>query len=278
MTIKTSGFLRITDIKNEYNKGYDLANYKGVSWYWNAYGNLGAFSTSNLNMKQFFGKSSQVIINLTISADTQNYDVKTSAGGTYVAGFTTINLTINSGIYVGSSSTGSYAMTVTGFTSGDTINIINNGFIIGAGGNGGNGGTGSGQSGRTAGSNGGNALYLNYPTKITNNGTIAGGGGGGAGGDGGQTYGSCLGGGSSFTGPAGGGGAGYTAGSAGSGSPSGSGGTRTAGGAGGSSNAGGNPGVKGVDQSVSGGAAGFYIVGVSNATFIAAGTLLGQVS
>lgn len=92
----------------------------------------------------------------------------------------TINVTINSGVIIGSSSVSTYSM-ITNihptqvFPAGTQINIINNGKIIGAGGApglpNGNGG------------NGGNALLLTYPVSLNNsNGTIAGGGGGGAGG------------------------------------------------------------------------------------------------
>lgn len=218
-------------------------------------------------------------IDLVISADTQNYNLKTAATATgkYRAGFSDITLTINSGIYVGSTST-TPALTVSGFTLGDTIGITNNGVIIGKGGNGGNGGTGG--SGATAGQAGGVAVSLAFATSIRNNGTISGGGGGGGAGQGGTTYGSCTGGGGSTTGSGGGGGAGYTPGSGGSGSASGSSGTRTAGGAGGTAEggagAGGGPGLAGQNSGSSGGAAGLYIQGGQQyVTWVATGTRLG---
>lgn len=271
MTIKTSGYLRFANINAEYGLGYDIANYRAQKWYWPTYSNIGAFSTSTLKISEFYGKLSKNIVNLTISADTQNYNVKTAVGGSYIAGFTTVNVTINSGIYVGSSSTSTFALTVNGFTTGDVVNIINNGYVVGAGGNGGNGGT---DGGATTGTNGGNALSLSFTTNITNNGTIAGGGGGGGANNGGRTYGSCLGGGSAYTGAGGSGGAGYTPGSGGTGSPAGSSGTKTSGG--GTGIAGGGLGQKGTSDNTSGGNGGYYIVGQSYANWLVNGTRLGS--
>ena len=131
----------------------------------------------------FYGKSNIVTINLVISANTQNYDVYTNRGPTYVAGKSIINVTVNPGVFVGSSSTGAYAMLVpSAFNPADTVTIINNGTVIGMGGTGGAGVPGSATppAGGTGGT-GGNAIYVNRPTTITNNGSIYSGGGGGGG-------------------------------------------------------------------------------------------------
>jgi len=123
------------------------------------------------------GKGVAGPVNLTISANTTNYNIKTAVGGAYVSGSTTVNLTINSGIYVRSTSTATYALnTGTGWAAGDVINIINNGYIAGQGGNGGAGSGGNGSAG-------GPAIQLNHPVSITNaSGFIYSGGGGGGGG------------------------------------------------------------------------------------------------
>lgn len=91
---------------------------------------------------------------LTISSNTNNYDI---AGAVQSAGGdlnTPAEITVNSGVTVGSSSTGTPAMyTNTGWGSGTTITITNNGSIVGASGQsatvnpssgGGNGGAGIG--------------------------------------------------------------------------------------------------------------------------------------
>jgi hypothetical protein len=275
MTLQTTGHISLNNINGEFSKGRDFAPYHGVKFYKPSTSTLGNFSTNTLHMSDFYGTQNGIIINVTISSDTQNYVLSPSNGSispTYVAGFTTINLTINSGIYVGSTTTGTYSFTVSGFTTGDTINLINNGIIIGCGGAGGNGhSNAAGDPGYV----GGPALYLQYATNITNNGTISGGGGGGGAADGGTTYGSCLGGGSAYTGQGGGGGAGYTPGNGGSGSPSASNGTRTAGGAGAAT--GGGPGQAGATSGNgrAGGAAGNYIVGQAYANWLVLGTVLG---
>lgn len=120
------------------------------------------------------------VVNLVISANTQNYNIFTAAGSP--AGVATVTVTINSGVIVGSSGTSAAALvTGSGWASGSTISIVNNGKIIGAGGA---GGTSTGGSGSPGGL-GGPAINLTYPVTITNgSGNIYGGGGGGGGGGG----------------------------------------------------------------------------------------------
>jgi hypothetical protein len=75
------------------------------------------------------------VINLTIASNTQNYNVLAAAGSPTKAVIATV--TINAGVAVGSSSTAAYAMTIPVFPTGSTVTIINNGYIVGAGGQGG---------------------------------------------------------------------------------------------------------------------------------------------
>ena len=225
------------------------------------------------------GYGGRIVVNVVVASDTQNlmlYDAAVATGG-YVTGFTTVNLYINSGVYVGSSSRSSSALTVwrsginavPGFSGQDKVSIFNSGTIIGAGGQG--GAPGSGGNGGTAGSPGGGALQLVWPTEITNNGTIAGGGGGGGSSKGGTKYNGCGRDTSSYGGTGGGGGAGYNPGAGGSGGSS---GTRTAGGGGAA--AGGGPGLQGGNSDNAGGAGGIYLDGTTYATWLVAGTRLGS--
>ena len=137
----------------------------------------------------FYGKSSTVTINLTIASNTKNYNIFSNKGGSYVAGKSIINLTVNSGIVVGSTSTSTYAMdTGSGWTSGDVINITNNGYICGKGGIGGHGGTNANHQGQ-AGTASGPAINMQWSiTTFTNSSgyVYSGGGGGGGGGFGSQ--------------------------------------------------------------------------------------------
>lgn len=87
-----------------------------------------------------------------------------------------------------SSSAGSYALTIDGSFPGG-VDFVNNGLIVGRGGDGGVGARVASASQITftsvpagPGSSGGPALIAGVPVRITNNGTINGGGGGGGGG------------------------------------------------------------------------------------------------
>jgi hypothetical protein len=126
----------------------------------------------------------------TIAADTVNYDIRTvfgnSGSGWPGSSKASVDVVVNGGVIVGSNTTSAYAMDTgaTGWPAPSTITVINNGYIIGHGGNGGPGGDSPGSAG--AGTAGGPALLARRPMKLTNNsspnGGIVGGGGGGGGG------------------------------------------------------------------------------------------------
>ena len=222
-------------------------------------------------------------------------------------------VTINSGVYISSTSTANAALTISGsFPSG--VSVTNNGTIVGMGGAGGasqgcgppltNMNNNPGQPGGA----GGLALSVSSAISITNNGTIAGGGGGGGGGG---VCGNVLiqgggggGGQSSFSTNSAGGGMGpRTAGSSGS---NGNAGTYSAAGTGGApgpnytccgvtyyGGAGGNGGSWGASGSTgsngwsyvnapsnpgSGGSAGGAVTGNSNITWVATGTRYGSIT
>jgi hypothetical protein len=259
-----------------------------------------------------FGMKLRVTIVLNITSNTQNFDVLTNAAPSYVAGRSDITVNVAPGVLVGSTSTGTYAMLVPGaFNPADTVTIVNNGVIQGMGGDGGPGGVvvSSGPFGAASrpgnpGAGGGNALYVNYPTVITNNGVVAGGGGGGGGG-GSITSSTGVRGGAG-----GGGGAGFNGGGAGAGGPAfhpdgggtpgqpgvagtspagGAGGPRNttpeptfyggAGGVGGGRGAAGSPGEASINRGPGGGGgAGNYIVGNPFVTWPVTGTRLGGAS
>lgn len=248
------------------------------------------------------------IIQLVISTDTANYDMYANRGPNYVAGSANIRLTINSGVVVYSTSTGSPALTTgSSWTAGDILTIINNGTILGRGGAGGNGSTGG--TGGTGGSGGG-ALQAQFAVSIDNQNRIAG-GGGGAGGGGSNTIVDESG---PYTGGSGGGGGGIGNGPGGTGSapsapPSapapktpgqnGTAGTLTAAGGGGeagvvpvgvlggnggsggsygSSGGGGGSSPFGPYKGGTGGAAGYAITGNPFVNYINVGTINGSVS
>ena len=125
------------------------------------------------------GGGGRVKPTITISASTQNYTANTSKVTGYVPGGTDVTFVINSGVVVGSASTGSYAFTVdTSWNVNDSVTITNAGTVIGAGGNGGvtndglNGSNSTFGSINVAGGGGGGS----------SNAAVSSGGGGGAGG------------------------------------------------------------------------------------------------
>jgi hypothetical protein len=137
-----------------------------------------------ISMNDLRGKSNRVVIPLTISANTLNYDVYANRGPTYVAGLSDITVTIDAPVVVGSATVPTYAFSIPSeFDPADNITVINNGIITGAGGAGGNGGrpTPAPATDGIPGESGGSAVFTARPVVITNNGTLAGGGGGGGG-------------------------------------------------------------------------------------------------
>jgi hypothetical protein len=162
----------------------------------------------------FYGRSTFFSFIDTVTVDTANYNLRTRA---IAAGWDGVlkliaTTTINSGVYVYSITTAD-AMTAgtTDYPSASGWYIVNNGFIIGSGGDAGAGGSATSNviTAGGAGGAGGNALTVYNPGIIgvsydNVNGIIGGGGGGGGGGGaayndpgakGGTTYGAGGGGG-----------------------------------------------------------------------------------
>ncbi len=263
---------------NEYYRGGGLVG--------NTPNNASIPTAGQIAIGDFYGTASRIIYTVNIGSNTYNYDVYANRGPAYQAGITDLTVTVPAAVTVGSTSTGTYAMSVpNAFSPTDTVTIVNSGVIQGMGGGGGRGAGVPGPA--TGGGTGGNALYVNRPTVITNNGTLAGGGGGGGGGTYWPGYKSYVGGGG------GGGGAGFNGGGGGAGGPGpggsgspGGGGNSTSGGGGGGSPApqvyGGPGGGRGANGSgtpgAGGGAAGYYLVGNAFVTWPAVGTRQGNVS
>ena len=189
MALQTSGAISFANIQTEFggSNPISLSEYYGGGTYVPAGANPGIATSGAINMNSFYGGVAATV--LTISANVNNYDIGARAIAAGGDKSTPVILTINAGVTVGSTSSGTAAMyTGTGWSSGTTINITNNGSIVGASGSsvsqtgsqtgtGGNGGNGfsvvgwppisavAGSSGSTgaptsdAGANGGNAFY-----------------------------------------------------------------------------------------------------------------------
>lgn len=219
----------------------DTSSNSPTSWLWNfgdgttstqqnpthTYTNPGTYTTTLTASNYAGGNSNSVAVTanqrtvyVAINSSITNFNVAnnvsssmhgagvTISGDGYVSGQTNIVVTIDSAAVVGS-----VGFTSPAFSTGstwnqyDSLTLINNGMIVGRG----------GESGTASGGAGGPALVVEHPITITNNGIIGGGGGaGGAGGGGYHTYSS----GKTTTdgysvGGGGGGGAGYNPGSGG---------------------------------------------------------------
>jgi len=302
MAVPAGPQIKLSDVAAEFSDTapFQMSEfYRGGSKVPNVPGNAAVAASGALGLQSFKGTQNRNVLPLTISSSTTNYDVYTQASPSpnYTAGITDIELTINPGVVVSSTSTGTYALNVpNAFNAADTVKIINQGVVTGRGGNGGAGRPGT-QPG-LAGSGAGSAVYVNFPTTIDNVGTLRGGGGGGGGGGGShrvipgtqksapQNI--------QVSGGGGGGGAGTPAGSGGS--PGGAGGGATtgggggapapaspsptgAGGAGGASGAAGGSGGSGSHGGgAGGGAAGSYLVGSPLVTYQTTGTRQGPTS
>lgn len=300
MTIKSSGSsLAISEIAAEFGGSTPHSMSEYYSGGDNVPSSTGDIASSGANsMSNFYGTSNRIIITLTISGDTNNYNIFSNKGGTYSAGLSDVTLVNNARI--SSSSTGTAAVdTGSGWANGDTITIDNNSTIVGDGGNGGAGSSSDGGGG--AGSAAGHAVNVQFNTTVDNTGgTISGGGGGGGGGLGTQTSSGKPGnptialhggggGGGGFGGGAGGAGGTPTsgnnnnngnAGAAGSVSAAGAGGSAiTSGNAGGAGGAVATAGTQGGGSGGTGGAAGKAInLNGNTVTFTATGTRNGATS
>lgn len=125
----------------------------------------------------------RIAIYLIISGTTYNFDVYAQRTSAYIPGYSDIYVVVQPNVYVGSNiqygTTNSPAISVPAtFNAGDTVSIINSGYIYGVGGSGGTGTTNPGNPG----SQGGTALKVARPTAVANYGELSGGGGGGGGG------------------------------------------------------------------------------------------------
>lgn len=151
---------------------------------------LFGIASGTIDMNSGHGKANTFQFTQTITTNTANYNIRASA---VAAGWDQVKplaatITINSGVYLYSTSTSTPALaTGVTFPAGSTFLVINNGAIYGKAGAGaaanstnGCGAPATGFAGGAAGP----AVSINSNISITNNANISGGGGGGGGGGG----------------------------------------------------------------------------------------------
>jgi hypothetical protein len=192
MAIKSSGTLSFSEIAAEFGAGqpHSLSQfYRGGSIVADISVNTNVPTSGVIRFSNFYNATNVFVFTQTISGSVNNYNLRNAviaAGWNQVMPVIT-TLTINSGVVIGSSSTGSYSFSTGAFPVGSITTIFNNGVILGRGGNGGFGSSygdpfGTPPASAGSGSNAGPAMLIATPTNIHNNNVIAGGGGGGGGG------------------------------------------------------------------------------------------------
>lgn len=277
MALQSTGSISFADVQNEFGGSNPIS----LTEY---YGQSTLPASGKISLSDFYGTSS--IYEISISSNQTTLDLRSYAVTNGWDESSSLKVTIGSGVYIDSNSTSTAALTVSGsFPSG--VEIINNGFIVGMGGNGGAGGN---RQNGFPGLDAGTALSVSSSVSVDNQGTIAGGGGGGGGGGGLNT--SRFKSTSYWTGGGGGGGrtgltnsspgtSGGTAATAGTSTSAGLGGTGDnsagSGGNGGNWGASGNTGSSSTYAGGSGGGGGEAIVGDSNITWINTGTRFGAI-
>lgn len=139
----------------------------------------GVLSGAIVMPTDFWGKANAQ--SLSITTNQTNLNLRTWALANGWNGSSQVTITINGGVYVYSTSTGTPGLTIDGSWPGG-VKLINNGFVMGMGGAGGH------ATVARAGNAGGAAINLGVSCEIDSAvGYIGGGGGGGGGGDGGPT-------------------------------------------------------------------------------------------
>jgi hypothetical protein len=146
---------------------------------------LAGVASGAIGMSSLQGKANAFLN--TISSNQNNLNLRNYMLANGWNGASAATITVASGVTISATSTGSYAMTISGSFPGG-LTLVNNGAIQGMGGAGGNGGSSAIVAGnlqdtaQTPGASGGPGLLVQSAVSINNAGRIAGGGGGGAGG------------------------------------------------------------------------------------------------
>lgn len=184
MTAPT-GQISLLDIQNEFGGStpISLSEYYALAGY--VPGGQGVPGSGVISFNDLRGKTKVFNLSATSGTTLYNINVRTALVAAGWDGSSPAIYTIPATTYISSASTTTPALLISGsFPNG--ITIVNNGYILGRGGQGGDSGGGSGRAGGTA-------IRVEYSAgdpkpSIDNKNTIAGGGGGGGAGQTGDNY------------------------------------------------------------------------------------------
>jgi len=177
MTLPVSGAISFNNINVELGVSGTTQASLGQS----SYRTLAGVPSGAISMSNFYGKANQFAF--TISSNQTNANLRTLAINAGWNQSSKVAATIGPGVYISSNSTGTPALTVNGSFPGG-VELVNNGYIVGMGGNGGAGASRYGYGDGSAGASGGLALSVSVAITINNASGVIGGGGGGGGGGG----------------------------------------------------------------------------------------------
>ena len=203
MTLPASGVIYLSQVDTELGRAASAQ----IDMNESAVRTLFGVPSGTIYMSNGYGKSAGGgggTVTITVVSSIKNFNVwnnrlasqhggAVTVSGTYASN-STVNVVVNSGVVIGSTSASSYAFdTGAGWSGSNTLTLTNNGYITGRGGDRGRGGSGTSSGANITGGNGGGggpAMYLQRAISITNaSGYIYSGGGGGGGAAGGWNHG-----------------------------------------------------------------------------------------